>query len=115
MDELFRQLAETISRVVGTFWAALLVSGLTIGTGWYFNWSENWKFNTSVVAAVVALLLLIFLQKSQSHSDKATHLKLDELIAAVEGARNEVANAEKQPEETMEQLRRPRAKSRNKL
>ncbi|MEO6049891.1 MAG: low affinity iron permease family protein [Pyrinomonadaceae bacterium] len=50
----------------------------------------------------MVLLLLFFLQKSQNHSDKAIHLKLDELVKALGGARDEIAAAEHHADKDME-------------
>jgi low affinity Fe/Cu permease len=49
--------------------------------------------------------MIFFLQHSQNVSDKATHLKLDELIRAVQGARNEVAAAEDREEYEIDALK----------
>src|SRR5687767_9586558 len=98
MHDIFRKFAVVVSRIVGSGWAFMIAIGLVLGTGWYFNFSEAWKSNLGFVSTLTVLLLLFFLQKSQNHNDKATHLKLDELIRAAEGARDEVASAEKQAE-----------------
>ena len=50
-------------------------------------------------------MVLFFLQKSQNHNDKATHLKLDELVKAVEGARNEVVSVETKAEKDIDELK----------
>jgi low affinity Fe/Cu permease len=71
---------------------------IVIASGYYFGFSDGWKLNTSLAVAVVSLLVLILLQRSQNHNDKATHIKLDELINAVGDARNEVASIEDEPE-----------------
>lgn len=78
---------------------------LLAGSGIFYRFSDGWKSNVSLIATVTALTLLFFLQKSQNHSDKATHIKLDELIQATKGARNEIAFAEEQTERVMDELR----------
>jgi low affinity Fe/Cu permease len=45
------------------------------------------------------------IQASQNRSDKALHLKLDELIKAVEGARDELIEAEKQSTKKLDEYR----------
>jgi low affinity Fe/Cu permease len=91
--------------MIGSVWAALIAVALVVGSGYLFNFSPLWKTDVSLVTSSVALILLIFLQKSQNHSDMATHLKLDELIKAVTGAREEIIAAETQPESEMDRLK----------
>lgn len=105
MQDVFRRFAGVVSRRFGSVWTVLLVIGLVLGTGLYFDFSNAWKTNVSVISTVTALLLLIVLQKSQNHCDKATHLKLDELIQAAEGARNEIAASENQTEKEIDDLK----------
>ena len=74
-------------------------------SGHYFDYSDRWKTNVSFIIAIVTLTALIFLEKSQNHNDQATHLKLDEMIRAVEGARDEVAAVEEQSGRDMQELK----------
>lgn len=77
---------------------------LVASSGWYAGFSHQWRLDAAGVLAVASLLLLIFLQKSQNHGDRATHLKLDELIRAAEAARNEFTAAEHRAEKDIEKL-----------
>jgi len=105
MHDTFRRFAVLVSRKVGSGWTVLFAVALLLGSGTYFRFSDGWKSNVSLIATVTALTLLFFLQKSQNHSDKATHIKLDELVQATKGARNEIAFAEEQTEKVMDELR----------
>ncbi len=109
MHDLFRKFAMRVSRLVGSGVTLILFIGLVLGTGWYYEFSGAWKTNTSLISTLTALLLLFFLQKSQNHSDKATHLKLDELVKAADDARDSVAAAEEQAERDMDDLKREQA------
>lgn len=105
MDDIFRRFSEVISRLVGSSWALLTLIIVITGTGWYTSFSDNWKLDAGFGSTIAALVLLIFIQKSQNHSDKATHLKLDELIQAIDGARDEIAAAENHPEGALNELK----------
>lgn len=105
MHETFRRFANAVGGVLGTVWTFLIVLFLIAASGIYFGFSEGWRVNVSTIVAVVSLLSLIILQASQNHSDKATHLKLDELVKAVEGARDEVAAVEEEADHHIENLR----------
>ena len=106
MHESFRKFAVFVSDIVGSVWAFLVMIFLVAASGYYFDFSDRWKVNVSFAAAVISLSILIFLQRSQNHNDQATHVKLDELINAVEGARDEAASVEDQPEKHMEYLKK---------
>lgn len=106
MDELFRKFAVFVSSAIGSVWAALAVIIAVAASGYYFEFSDRWKVDAGLAVPVISLLILIFLQRSQNHNDKATHLKLDELINAIEGARDEAASVEDRPEKEMDHLKR---------
>lgn len=105
MQELFRRFAFRVSGLIGSVWTFLIFITALLVTGIYFEFSANWKNNVSFIVAVITLLALFFLQKSQNHNDDAIQLKLDELIKAVGGARDEVASAEKETEKDLEKLK----------
>lgn len=105
MQELFRRFAVRVSRLIGSVWTFLIFITVLLSTGIYFDFSEKWENNVSFIVAVITLLALFFLQKSQNHNDNAIQLKLDELIKAVGGARDEVASAEKETEKDLERLK----------
>jgi low affinity Fe/Cu permease len=105
MQDTFRTFSQFVARAVGSGWMFLTAVLLVITSGYYFRFSEAWKLNAGLAATVTSLLILILLQRSQNHNDKATHIKLDELINAIEGARNEAASVEDQPEKDMDRLK----------
>ncbi len=105
MHDLFRRFAGMGSRIVGSGWTLLFVIILIAGSGFYSGFSESWKDATDFGAKLTVLLLVFLLQKSQNHSDKATHLKLDELVKANEGARDEIAASEDEAEKKMDGLK----------
>ena len=105
MKDIFRRYSSRVSGIVGSGWAFMSALGLIVGSGLYFSFSESWKTNVNFVSTLIVLLLLFVLQKSQNHSDKATHLKLDELVRAVEGARDEIVSAEEQSAVDMDDLK----------
>jgi low affinity Fe/Cu permease len=80
MQDFFRIFAAKISSFISSLWA-LLILILALGfTGYFFNFTDWWEDNVSFILSVITLAVLVFLQKSQNHNDKATRLKLDELI-----------------------------------
>jgi low affinity Fe/Cu permease len=106
MEEAFRKFAAVVSTAVGSMWAPVVVVALLVGTGFYFNFSDVWESNASFTATITSIFLLCFLQHSQNHSDKASHLKLDELIKNFDGARDEVMSLEKKSRAELNEIER---------
>jgi low affinity Fe/Cu permease len=106
MHETFRSISTIAARTIGSIWAFITLIAVIGGTGYYYGFSDGWKNNVMFIVAVISLAVLILLQASQNHNDTATHIKLDELISAVEGARDEVASVEEQSEKEMRELKK---------
>lgn len=106
MNESFRQFAAYISsKVAASPLVLLVVVVLLVLSGWHYSFSLKWEHTTTFIVAVATFLMIFFLQNSQNFGEKVTHLKLDELIRAVEGTRNEVVSAEEKQEHEIDALR----------
>ena len=81
----------------GSMLAVLAGCGLWLGLGG----SEAVLASTVSIAAFVATLMVL---NQQRRRDQALHLKIDELILAKQGARDEVAGIEHGTEEEMRRL-----------
>jgi low affinity Fe/Cu permease len=105
MREGFRRLAGLITSAVGTPWALLLAIGIVVAwavSGPLFAFSDTWQLAINTGTTVVTFLMVFVIQASQNREAKATQLKLDELIRAAKGARNELIDLEDAPDETVE-------------
>jgi low affinity Fe/Cu permease len=105
MREGFRRLAGVITTAVGTPWALLLAIGIVLVwalSGPLFAFSDTWQLAINTGTTVVTFLMVFVIQASQNREAKATQLKLDELIRAAQGARNELIDLENAPDETVE-------------
>ncbi|MEO5702397.1 MAG: low affinity iron permease family protein [Gammaproteobacteria bacterium] len=103
MNHLFHKFALKVSRVLGSLWALLAALLLIVAGGQYFGYTEKWTVESIVV--ILTFLMVFFLQHSQNIAERATHLKLDELIRAIEGARNEVVSVEDRAEDEIDELK----------
>ena len=97
MKEHFRKIATNISNGIGsplTFILAivLVISWLIIGS--LYNYSDTWQLIISTTTNVIALLILFIVQYTQNRDTRAVHLKLDELIKAIKGARTGLVDVE---------------------
>lgn len=92
-----------MSRILGSVWAFFTAVALILIAGYHFGYTEKWTVESMVV--IGTFLMLFFLQHSQNVGERATHLKLDELIRVMEGARNEVASVEDRAEDEIDELK----------
>jgi len=105
MDKLFQKFADSVSRMLGSVWTLIVVLVVIVGSGVIFRFSDEWQEVVEFTITIATFLVLFFLQKSQNVGDKATHAKLDELIRAVGGARNEFTSVEDKHEEEIDRMK----------
>ena len=97
MREHFRKLATHISNGIGsplTFILAFSIVIFWLIIGSLFNYSDTWQLIISTTTNVIALLILFIVQYTQNRDSRAIHLKLDELIKALKGARTGLVDIE---------------------
>ena len=107
MRELFRKFAQATSRAVGSSWAfilAVLVLMVWAVTGPMFNYSDTWQLIINTGTTIVTFLMVFLIQNTQNRDAKAIHLKLDELIKGVKGARTGLVNLEQLSDADLERL-----------
>ncbi|HST52652.1 MAG TPA: low affinity iron permease family protein [Pyrinomonadaceae bacterium] len=107
MNEFFRKFASVTSAVVGSSWSfmlAVLVIIVWAASGPAFGYSDTWQLVINTGTTIVTFLMVFLIQNTQNRDAKAIHLKLDELLRAVEGARTSMANLENMPDEELKRL-----------
>jgi low affinity Fe/Cu permease len=80
------------SRFVGTplaFCAALFIVVLWAATGPIFHYSDTWQLVINTSTTIVTFLMVFLIQHTQNRDTESLRLKLDELIRAVDEARND--------------------------
>ena len=87
--------------------AVILVWALT---GPLFHFSDTWQLVINTGTTVITFLMVFLIQRSQNKDALAIHLKLNELVAAVEGASNRLIDVESLTEEELNVLHRHYAK-----
>src|SRR6185295_7507315 len=63
-------------------------------TGPLFGFSDTWQLVINTATTIVTFLMVFLIQRAQNKSARAMALKLNELIAAVEGASNRLIDAD---------------------
>jgi low affinity Fe/Cu permease len=107
MREYFRRLAQTMSVWLGSAWAftgSLVIVLVWLVTGPIFHFSDTWQLVINTVTNLVTFWMVFIIQNSQNRDSKAMLLKLDELIRANSGARNQLLNLESVSEEDLNRL-----------
>ena len=107
MKETFRRISDKIAGMSGSPWATILLIVALVGwgvVGYIYGYTDNWQLIFDNTSSVLFLLMLFLIQNSANRDSKAIHLKLDELLRAVEGARTSLVQLENLSEEELEQL-----------
>ena len=105
--DAFHKFARHCSTIVGSPWAFILavITVMTwVVTGPQFAYSETWQLAINTGTTIVTFLMVFLMQNSQNRDAKAVHLKLDELIHGVQGARNSLINLENLSDQDLEAL-----------
>jgi low affinity Fe/Cu permease len=87
------------------FLIALAVVVVWALTGPIFGYSDTWQLVINTGTTVVTFLMVFLIQRSQNKDSIAIHLKLNELVAAVEGASNRLIDVEDLSEQELQALR----------
>jgi len=107
MKGLFQHLATKTSIWMGkpsAFVLAVVVTLVWAVTGPVFQYSDTWQLVINTGTTVLTFLMVFLIQNTQNRDAKALHIKLDELLKAVKGARNEIVGAEELTDQELDDL-----------
>jgi low affinity Fe/Cu permease len=107
VQDAFRVFARNCSFILGTAWAftiAVLVIIIWGVTGPAFHFSNTWQLIINTGTTIVTFLMVFLIQNTQNRDAKAVHLKLDEIIRAIKGARNQLVDLEDLSDEDLKKL-----------
>jgi low affinity Fe/Cu permease len=102
--ERFANWATAATGSSGAFIVAALVVIVWGASGPVFGYSETWQLVINTGTTIITFLMVFLIQKAQNKDSRALHLKLNELIAAMEGASNRMVNIEDLSEKELEQI-----------
>jgi low affinity Fe/Cu permease len=71
-----------------------------------FHFSDTWQLLVNTVTTVITYLAVFLIQNTQNRDARAVHLKLDELISSIEGARNRLVDLEDLTDEELDLLQK---------
>lgn len=73
-------------------------------TGPLFHYSDTWQLTINTGTTVVTFLMVFLIQRSQNKDAMAVQLKLNEIVAAIQGASNRLISVEDLSEHELETL-----------
>src|SRR5689334_13881368 len=91
------RLSYSATKATGTsmaFILALAVVIIWLVTGPVFNYSDTWQLVINTGTTIVTFLMVFLIQRAQNKDALAIHLKLNEIVAALEGASNRLIDVE---------------------
>ena len=104
MNDIFRKFSHWAADRLGSPWAFVLA--ITVVVVWAVmgpaaKYSETWQLLINTGTTIVTFLMVFIIQNTQNHDSRALHLKLDELIHAVESARDDLVDIENATDEEL--------------
>ncbi|HEX9422599.1 MAG TPA: low affinity iron permease family protein [Pyrinomonadaceae bacterium] len=94
---MFRKFSLAAADALGSSWmftANVLLILIWLLVGPFFHYSDTWQLVVNTATTVITYLAVFLIQNTQNRDAKAIHLKLDELIKGVGGARTHLVNLE---------------------
>jgi low affinity Fe/Cu permease len=105
----FGRFAAAASGWLGSTWAfagAGLVIAAWAATGPLFHFSNRWAQVISMVTAPMTFLMVFLIQNTQNRDARAIHLKLNELIRAMDKARNQMIDIERLTDMELDEIQK---------
>ena len=108
MERIFETIAGKVASWSGrppAFMLALTVIIVWGVTGPIFRYSDTWQLIINTGTTIVTFLMVFLIQNAQNRDGSAIQAKLDELIRAIQGPRNEFVGIEHSSQEELERMR----------
>lgn len=97
VSTLLEKFSHQATKATGTsiaFILAVAVIVVWIVTGPIFKFSDTWQLVINTGTTIVTFLMVFLIQRAQNKDALAIHLKLNEIVAALEGASNRLIDVE---------------------
>jgi low affinity Fe/Cu permease len=107
MRDAFDRLARWAIRATGSYWAfssAMMAILIWIAVGPFFHYSDSWQLIINTATTIVTFLVVFLIQAAQNIESKAVHIKLNEIISALDRAQNTVLDVEQLSSEQLASL-----------
>jgi low affinity Fe/Cu permease len=104
---MFRRFAVAAANALGSSWmfvANVFLILVWLSAGPFFHYSDTWQLIVNTATTVFTYLAVFLIQNTQNRDAQAIHLKLDELIKGVGGARTHLVNLQDLSDEELAAL-----------
>ena len=104
----FSRFSAAAARLTGrpvTFLLATLAIVIWGITGPIFNYSDTWQLVINTGTTIITFLMVFLIQNTQNRDTRALHVKLDEIILALDKAHNSRVGIEDEDEEVLEKAK----------
>ncbi len=104
----FERLSQVATRGAGSAGAFALAAGVVLAwlvSGPLFHFSDTWQLVINTSTTIITFLMVFLIQRSQNKESLAIQLKLNELVAAMQGASNRLIDVEDLSEDELTTLR----------
>jgi low affinity Fe/Cu permease len=107
LSAFFSPFATWVSDKTGSTWAFMIALGIVVVwgcTGPLFKFSDTWQLVINTGTTIVTFLMVFLIQRAQNKDALAVQLKLNEIVAAIDGASNRLISVEDLDDEELETL-----------
>ena len=107
-DNMLSRFATAATEWSGSTYAFVLAALIIVVwgvTGPLFHYSDTWQLVINTGSSIVTFLMVFLIQRAQNKDSMAVQLKLDEIVAALEGASNRLISVEDLSEAELKVLR----------
>jgi low affinity Fe/Cu permease len=109
MERLFESIAGRVSSWAGrppAFILALIIVIVWGVSGPVFKYSDTWQLVINTGTTIVTFLMVFLIQNAQNRDASAMQAKLDELIRALKGPRDEFVGIENLTQDEIAQIKK---------
>jgi len=107
LSQILERFSLKATKATGTSMSFILALSVIVVwgfTGPLFHFSDTWQLVINTGTTIVTFLMVFLIQRTQNKDAHAIHLKLNEIVAALEGASNRLIDVEDLTEEEIETL-----------
>ena len=107
LSQILEQFSLKATKATGTSTAFIIALSVIIVwgvTGPLFHYSDTWQLVINTGTTIVTFLMVFLIQRAQNKDAQAIHIKLNEIVAGLEGASNRLIDVEDLTEEELDTL-----------
>ncbi len=109
LGQVLEQFSTKVTQWTGRSIAFAIAAGVILVwavSGPLFDYSDTWQLVINTGTTIVTFLMVFLIQRSQNKDSLAIQLKLNELVAALDGASNRLVDIEDLTEDELHALHR---------